>query len=103
MLVTAGAKELPWANIIGVWIGHELDLPAARHGEAAEHHHTQGVHPHVHHHPLDRSIRMTIRIRTAMKAIRSRLCYHPAELEDIDMTEILARTLLARFTTLWLV
>lgn len=46
-----GQKELPWANIIRVWIGHELDLPAARHGEAAEHHHTQGVHPHVHHHP----------------------------------------------------
>ncbi|MHB1354809.1 MAG: nickel pincer cofactor biosynthesis protein LarC [Anaerolineae bacterium] len=40
-----GHKALPWANIVRVWIGHELDLPAAAHGAGAHHHH-HGDHSH---------------------------------------------------------
>ena len=33
-----GHKALPWANIVRVWIGNELDLPAAAHGAVTQHH-----------------------------------------------------------------
>jgi pyridinium-3,5-bisthiocarboxylic acid mononucleotide nickel chelatase len=40
-----GHKVLPWANIVRVWIGRELDLPAAAHGEEPQqHHHVEHSH-----------------------------------------------------------
>ncbi|NLV74355.1 MAG: LarC family nickel insertion protein [Chloroflexi bacterium] len=51
-----GKKELPWANVVRVWIGEELDLPPARHtpvSSAHTHSHTSGsdhIHAHDHDH-----------------------------------------------------
>ncbi|MCE5257951.1 MAG: DUF111 family protein [Chloroflexi bacterium] len=54
-----GQKEFAWANIVRVWIGQELDLSPARHGEIAQHHHhhagedNTSLHEHMHPHPHD--------------------------------------------------
>ncbi|MHB9034121.1 MAG: nickel pincer cofactor biosynthesis protein LarC [Anaerolineae bacterium] len=45
-----GMKEFAWANIVRVWLGHELDLPGARHGEVAPHHHHEADEAHSHEH-----------------------------------------------------
>jgi pyridinium-3,5-bisthiocarboxylic acid mononucleotide nickel chelatase len=39
-----GHKVLPWANIVRVWIGHELELPAAAHNVEDHHHHAEHSH-----------------------------------------------------------